>query len=153
MATRGPVVADATATRSLPDGAVLARPEGRRQMTNGYEVLVVDDDPAIRATVRAALELDGYVVAEASDGAAGLAALRNEEPCLVLLDMRMPTMDGWEFSRRYRAQDGRAAVVVMTAAESALRWCEEIGGDGCLPKPFDLDELYGLVERFCGRAA
>jgi hypothetical protein len=40
----------------------------------------------------------------------------------------------------------------MTAAESARRWCEEIGGDGCLPKPFDLDELYGLVERFCGKA-
>ena len=116
-------------------------------------VLVVDDDPAIRSAIREALELDGYRVTTAADGAAGLAALRHVAPCVVLLDMRMPYVDGWEFSRLYRAGDEEAApIVVMTAAEDARRWCEEIGGDACLAKPFDLAELYGLVAGYCGRA-
>jgi DNA-binding response OmpR family regulator len=115
---------------------------------------VVDDDEGIRAIVRAALELDGYRVLVAEDGAVGLAALAHVEACLVLLDMRMPNVDGWEFSRRYRADNERTApIVVMTAAENALEWCAEIAADGCLPKPFDLDDLSALVTRFCGRAA
>jgi CheY-like chemotaxis protein len=115
-------------------------------------VLVVDDDDAIRATVREALELDGYGVVEAQDGAAGRAALQQVEPCRVLLDMRMPVRDGWEVSRRSRAEGPRAPVVVMTAADNASRWGQEVGADGCLPKPFDLDALYGVLDRFCGPA-
>jgi CheY-like chemotaxis protein len=116
-------------------------------------VLVVDDDSAIREVVRDALTLDGYRVTTAADGAAALIALRHVAPCVVLLDMRMPNVDGWEFSRLYRAGDGDPApIVVMTAAEDARRWCAEIGGDACLSKPFDLAELYGLVAGYCGRA-
>ncbi|MDT7784017.1 MAG: hypothetical protein QOF58_2436 [Pseudonocardiales bacterium] len=117
-------------------------------------VLVIDDDAAIRAVVRDALELDGYRVTTAADGAAGLVALETLAPCVVLLDMRMPVLDGWEFSRLYRDGDEHAApIVVMTAAENARRWCAEIGGDDCLSKPFDLAELYGLVAGYCGRPA
>ena len=120
----------------------------------GGVVLVVDDDEGIRAIVCAALEFDGYRVVAAEDGAVGLAALAHLEVCLVLLDMRMPNVDGWEFSRRYRAGAGPTApIVVMTAAENATEWCLEIAADGCLPKPFDLDDLSVLVTRFCGRAA
>jgi two-component system chemotaxis response regulator CheY len=76
------------------------------------------------------------------------------EPCLVLLDMRMPNVDGWEFSRRYYALSGpRAPVVVMTAAENAQSWCDQVGADACLAKPFDLDDLYAMVGRFCPRPA
>jgi DNA-binding response OmpR family regulator len=119
----------------------------------GCVVLVVDDDAAIRDVVRDALELDGYRVVTARDGAEGLDALRDVAPCLVLLDMRMPVLDGWAFNRQYRDHTDRAPVVVMTAADNAERWRAEIGGDGCLPKPFDLDALYATVERFCGAAA
>jgi two-component system chemotaxis response regulator CheY len=122
-------------------------------MAGSGVVLVVDDDEGIRAVVRDALEFDGYRVVEAPDGAAGLAVLDGVEPCIVLLDMRMPVLDGWGFSRAYRAGDHRAPLVVMTAAEDADRWCREIGGDGCLPKPFDLDGLLALVEQYCGKAA
>ena len=122
-------------------------------MAGSGVVLVVDDDEMIRAVVRDALEFDGYRVVEAPDGAAGLAVLDGLEPCIVLLDMRMPVLDGWGFSRAYRARDHRAPLVVMTAAENADRWCLEIGGDGCLPKPFDLDGLLALVEQYCGKAA
>jgi DNA-binding response OmpR family regulator len=113
-------------------------------------VLVVDDDASIREIVGDALEYDGYRVVIAEDGAIGLAALAHVEPCMVLLDMRMPNVDGWEFCRRYRAgAHPTAPIVVMTAAENAQRWCAEIGGADCLEKPFDLDALYRVVARFC----
>jgi CheY-like chemotaxis protein len=122
-------------------------------MTDACVVLVVDDDPAIRAMVRDALELDGYRVVAAEDGAAGLAALDETAPCLILLDMRMPVLDGWAFSRQYHQRGQSAPVVVMTAADDAERWRAEIGGDGCLAKPFDLDALYLTVDRYCRPAA
>jgi CheY-like chemotaxis protein len=104
--------------------------------------------------VRDALEVDGYRVTAAADGAAGLAALRHVAPCVVLLDMRMPNVDGWEFSRRYRAGTAEPApIVVMAAGLNIEAWCLEIGGAACLPKPFDLDDLSGMVGRFCGGAA
>jgi two-component system chemotaxis response regulator CheY len=122
-------------------------------MSGPCVVLVVDDDAAIRAMVQDALELDGYQVVVAEDGAAGLAALEGLAPCLVLLDMRMPVLDGWAFCKQYRQRGQRAPVVVMTAADDAERWRAEIGGDGCLPKPFDLDALYVTVDRYCKSAA
>ena len=118
---------------------------------NGCVVLVVDDDESIRELVGDALRYDGYRVVTAADGAEGLAALPGLGPCLVLLDMRMPNVDGWEFNRRYRlGSEHTAPIVVMTASENAWAWCAEIGADGCLPKPFDLDDLSALVTRFCG---
>ena len=122
-------------------------------MAGSGTVLVVDDDDGIRAVVRDALEFDGYRVVEAPDGKAGLAVLEGIEPCLVLLDMRMPVLDGWGFSVAYRERSIGAPLVVMTAAEYADRWCREVGGDDCLPKPFDLEALLALVARHCGKAA
>jgi two-component system response regulator MprA len=116
-------------------------------------VLVVDDDESIREFVGDALRYDGYSVVTAADGAAGLRALEHVVPCVVLLDMRMPHVDGWEFSRHYRAGTHRLApIVVMTPATSARHWCAEIGGDAYLEKPFGLDALYGMVARYCRRA-
>jgi two-component system chemotaxis response regulator CheY len=116
-------------------------------------VLVVDDDVAIREFVRDALEFDGYSVVTAADGAAALAALERLKPDLVLLDMRMPVLDGWGFSRLYREGGGAAPVVVMTAAENAEAWRAEVGGDACLPKPFMLDDLFEVVGRYCATSA
>lgn len=113
-------------------------------------VLVVDDDVAIRSMVREALTDEGIAVVEASDGSQALAILDSVAPCLILLDMRMPGMDGWSFARAYRARTGpRAPVVVITAARDARGWANEIAADGVLPKPFDLIELIETVERFC----
>jgi CheY-like chemotaxis protein len=123
-------------------------------MAEGGLILVVDDDETIQATLRAALELDGYRVVTAADGAAALGLLEDLTPCVILLDMRMPVLDGWGFAAAYRGREApHAPLVVMTAAENAQRWCREIGADACLAKPFELDELYGAVERFCGQAA
>jgi DNA-binding response OmpR family regulator len=65
--------------------------------------------------------------------------------------MRMPGMNGWDFAREFRARHGAASpIVVVTAAENARRRAEEIGADAWLAKPFDIDDVLALVERFLG---
>jgi two-component system chemotaxis response regulator CheY len=113
-------------------------------------ILVVDDDPTIRTLVVEALSDDGYAVVEASDGAEGLQLCSSADPCLILLDMRMPVMDGWAFARAYREQFAvRVPIVVMTAARDARTWADQIGADDVLPKPFDLTELSAAIGRHC----
>lgn len=112
-------------------------------------VLVVDDDEPIRRLVAMALLDDGYEVLSASNGAIALEHAREHAPDVVLLDMNMPIMDGWEFFKRYRELVGqRAPVVVMTAAASAQARAEQLGAEGWLGKPFDLDDLTAAVRRF-----
>ena len=115
-------------------------------------ILVVDDDASIRSTVSEILELEGYPVATASDGREALQAVEQAQPSLVLLDMRMPVLDGWGFARELEARHVQVPLVVMTAAQDAQRWCDEIGAIGCLAKPFDLDDLLASVEHLCGHA-
>jgi two-component system chemotaxis response regulator CheY len=110
-------------------------------------ILVVDDDEMIRDLVADALSDEGYAVVTAQDGAEALGRIEEQMPALVLLDMRMPVLDGWGFARLARERGLRLRIVVMTAAENADRWCQEIGGDGCLPKPFDLDVLFETVSK------
>ena len=115
-------------------------------------VLVVDDDRDIRAFVAEALEDEGYHVVTAPHGAAALDLIRQKPPTLVLLDMRMPVMDGWAFAAEYRRiPEARAPVVVMTAAQNARKWSEEVGADGYLAKPFELDDLLETVEQHVRR--
>src|SRR5688500_15417693 len=80
-------------------------------------VLVVDDEDPIRGFVVLTLAQEGYAVVEASDGATALARIYEAAPSLILLDMRMPGMDGWEFARRYRALPApHAPIICLTAA-------------------------------------
>jgi CheY-like chemotaxis protein len=69
-------------------------------------------------------------------------------PSLVLLDMRMPVLDGWGFMRVVRERGLTLTVVVMTAAADARRWGREIGAEGVLSKPFDIDELVRAVQQW-----
>ena len=111
-------------------------------------ILVVDDDPSILATVSEILEFEGYPVRTATNGAEALQVIEQEPPSLVLLDMRMPVLDGWGLARRLGERGVRLPIVVMTAAQDARRWAEEIGAAGYVPKPFELPELLDTVERF-----
>jgi CheY-like chemotaxis protein len=113
-------------------------------------VLVVDDDPSILATVHEILVAEGYDVVAASGGAEAIALSRTWRPTLVLLDMRMPVVDGWAVARAMREIAPGVPIVVMTAAENAKRWAEEIAAEGYLAKPFQLDDLLRCVERFRG---
>jgi CheY-like chemotaxis protein len=116
-------------------------------------ILVVDDDPAIRELIEQALGDEGYAVLTAEHGAAALQIVASTTPAVILLDMRMPVMDGWTFARQYRAAYQPAApIVVCTAARDAGERAAQIGADGTLPKPFKLDDLLDTVERFAGAA-
>jgi len=114
-------------------------------------ILVVEDDPDLLALLEMILSEAGRRVRTAREGHAALARVGEEMPGLILLDMRMPGMNGWEFAREFRVRHGRACpIVVVTAAENARRRAEEIGADGWLAKPFDLDDVLHMVARFLG---
>jgi CheY-like chemotaxis protein len=110
-------------------------------------ILVIDDDPSILSTVAEILESEDYPVETATNGAEGLAVLEHSQPWLVLLDMRMPVLDGWGFARAVAERGYSLPIVVMTAAHDTRRWAEEIGATGYLAKPFDLIELLAAVSR------
>jgi CheY-like chemotaxis protein len=115
------------------------------------DVLVVEDDGDLASLIELIVAEAGYGVRTASDGRAALERVAERMPALILLDMRMPIMNGWEFARAFRARHGRAApVVVVTAAEDARTRAEEIGADGWLEKPFEIDDVLRIVERWLG---
>ncbi len=112
------------------------------------DVLIVDDDLDIQQVVADVLEDEGYTVRTAAHGAAALEQVAQQLPAVILLDMRMPVMDGWSFARAYRSRPGpHAPIVTMTAATDAKRWANEIGAAGVLAKPFEFDDLITVIER------
>jgi two-component system, chemotaxis family, chemotaxis protein CheY len=114
-------------------------------------ILVVDDDPEILAMLRDFLEGEGLAVRTAVNGAEALDMLDTVSPSLVLLDMRMPILDGWGFAAQLGDRRESYPIVVMTAAESARRWADEIGANGYIAKPFDVNELLQVIERHRSR--
>ena len=113
----------------------------------GARVLVVDDDMSILDTVTSILTSEGFQVMAANGGQQALGLLKSWHPTLVLLDMRMPIMDGWAVAAAMKDSGSKVPIVVMTAAESAKKWADEIGAAGHLAKPFLLDELIDCVEQ------
>jgi two-component system, chemotaxis family, chemotaxis protein CheY len=109
-------------------------------------ILVVEDDPFILETVTDVLQFEGYRVETAMNGLEGLAVIERVRPSLVLLDMRMPIMNGWDFARALMERGIRLPILVMTAAQDANRWASEIGADGYIAKPFHLTDLLDAVE-------
>ncbi len=121
-------------------------------MTRPARVLIVEDDDGIRDLVDLVLSSAGYEILTASDGAAALQVIGTVRPDLVLLDMRMPVMDGWTFARELRARHGhRIPVVVVTAAEDVRLRAREVDADAWLGKPFDVDTLLATVGRLAAR--
>jgi CheY-like chemotaxis protein len=129
------------------DRAALSRAGIDDSVAERRPILVVDDDVEILAMLRDFLESEGLVVRTAANGAEALDLLWEVEPALILLDMRMPVMDGWSFAERFRERQLAYPIVVMTAAESARRWAEEIGATAYIAKPFDVNELLQTIER------
>jgi excisionase family DNA binding protein len=107
-------------------------------------VLIVDDDPRIREFVRVNLEMDGYVVREAGSADEGLAALEEQAPDLILLDVMMPGVDGWEMLRRMQERHGMGSIPVIMFSgqvESSDDDAQARGAQGFLGKPFNPQDL------------
>ena len=118
----------------------------------GVRVLLVEDDPEIRDFVAMVLNSEGYRVTEANNGKVALDELGRGLFDLILLDMRMPVLDGWGFARMYRASTGpHAPIVVLTAAHDAADRASQISADGYLGKPFEIDDLLTIVAQHTGQ--
>lgn len=111
------------------------------------QVLVVDDEPHIRTVLRAYLEADGFEVSEASDGSEAIAALRDGEPDLVLLDVMMPGLDGLEVLRQLRAFSDVYVIMITARAEEVDKLVGlGIGADDYVTKPFSPREVAARVK-------
>jgi CheY-like chemotaxis protein len=151
----------------LADGAwrsrVRHRPEpgggsaaGRREEAAPL-VLLVDDERAIRTICRVNLEADGLAVTEAADGGEALEQVKRERPSVVLLDVMMPSVDGWRVAEELGEDDATRDIPVVflsarAAHEDRLR-AQELGAVGYVVKPFDPLELAGIVRDVLERIA
>ncbi len=115
-------------------------PGGR---TEGPLVLVVDDDPALRELIRVSLSLDGYSVREAASAEEALAAIEDTAPDLVLLDVVMPGVDGWQMLQRMQERHGSIPVIMFSGKidEQSAAEAEQRGAQGFIGKPFDPQQL------------
>jgi CheY-like chemotaxis protein len=115
------------------------------------KILVIDDEPDLRLLVRLILESDGYEIVEAASGEEGLELIPGERPRLVLLDIRLPGIDGWEVLERMREDhSGDIPVIIMSAHSSprTLERAKEQGTQGYLVKPFKEAELLRYAREF-----
>jgi CheY-like chemotaxis protein len=130
---------------------------GGRPEESAPLVLLVDDERAIRTICRVNLEGDGLAVNEATDGAEALEEVRRDRPSLVLLDVMMPGIDGWNVAEQLAADDETREIPVVflsarAAHEDRLR-AQELGAVGYVVKPFDPLELAGVVRDTLERVA
>lgn len=106
-------------------------------------ILLVDDEPAIRKLARLYLEREGFQVQEALDGEAALREVSRLHPALVILDLMLPKLDGFEVCRRIRAVDNEIGILMLTARDEDIDKILglELGADDYLTKPFNPHEL------------
>jgi excisionase family DNA binding protein len=124
---------------------------GRKTIQGGPLVLIVDDDERLREYVRVNLEMEGYEVREAASAEAGLAVLEEASPDLILLDVMMPEVDGWEMLQRVQERHGVGSIPVImfsgkvdedSMAEAATR-----GAQGFIGKPFNPQQLIASTKQ------
>jgi signal transduction histidine kinase/CheY-like chemotaxis protein len=119
----------------------------------GAEVLVIEDDPGAVRLLRTYLEADGYTVFAARDGESGLAAARARAPAAIVLDIRLPTIDGWEVLRQLKSSEPlRAIPVIITTVVDERDVGLALGAVDYLTKPVSRDALVACVERFAPRS-
>ncbi len=113
-------------------------------------IMVIEDDPDGLEALSAVLQHGGYAVIEATDGAQALHALETGSiPDMILLDLMLPVMDGWQFLAEQRARPALASIpVVLVSGERDLRRrANELGVAGALVKPVEIDELLSIIEQ------
>ncbi|HKV85387.1 MAG TPA: response regulator [Ktedonobacterales bacterium] len=118
-------------------------------MEKAKVVLIVEDDEDIREVIAISLGAEGFDVRLASNGQQALEEVERETPDVILLDMLMPVMSGWEFKNRYFLRPGPyAPIIVLTAAPDAARRAAEVNANDFIAKPFDLKKVTEIVRRY-----
>jgi two-component system, chemotaxis family, chemotaxis protein CheY len=112
-------------------------------------ILVVDDDPDIIEALSEILEAEGFEIRRARNGKEALERLEPDPPQLILLDLMMPVMDGWEFAQRMRQRPTFSGIpiIVLSADRNVGSKALDIGAVGHLAKPFELNDLLEMVRR------
>lgn len=111
-------------------------------------VLIIDDDDAVCELLRQALSEDGFAVATVPHGAAALDLVKHHQPAVLLVDLRMPIMDGWAFVEQYRRSARPAAsIVLLSAARDLEENARRLGADGFVPKPFRIEDVTEAIDR------
>jgi len=115
----------------------------------GSSVLVVDDEPQVVWVLQFSLEAEGYTTFAARDGAQALSAILEHRPKLMVLDIMMPTMDGWSVLEQMTQlpREDRPRVIVVSALANLRDRAKaaELGADAFVPKPFNVDDLLGVL--------
>ena len=114
-------------------------------------VLLVEDNDDVREMMALALELAGHEVLLASNGREALARLRERRPrpCVILLDLMMPVMNGWELRQALRAEPGLRDVPVIVVSALNEELAREVGAAAYLPKPIDIEHMLDIVAEHC----
>jgi len=112
-------------------------------------VLVVDDQEAIRHTLQVALDDEGFTVECAANGREALDILARWTPCVILLDLMMPVMDGWAFCEEQRRSGNETPVVLLSAAGGLEEEQRALGAAAVISKPFDIDHVVSTIEQVC----
>ena len=115
-------------------------------------ILYIEDNFDNRMFVRRVLEAEGYRVVEAEDGAQGIEWLESDTPDLVLMDINLPEIDGYEVTKRFKQLPSMARVPVIAMTANVMKGDRErtlaAGCDGYIPKPIDIDALPSQIARF-----
>ncbi len=116
------------------------------------KILYIEDNPDNRMLVRRILMVEDYVVLEAQDGAKGIELALQEHPDLILMDMNLPEVDGYELTRRLRDQSALDDVPIIAMTANVMHGDREkslmAGCDGYIPKPIDVDALPQQIATF-----
>ena len=123
---------------------------GQQSDLASKDVLVVEDEAYLCELIGDVIESEGHTVRKASNGLEALERLRERKPQLILLDLMMPIMDGWEFMEVLRANpewDGMP-IVIITAIYDVKRTQEETGAKAVITKPFDIDQITEIVRLY-----
>jgi two-component system cell cycle response regulator DivK len=121
------------------------RIRGRRQLMSDVRILYIEDNEGNRMLVRRILEVEGYSIEEAIDGQTGLEMAAQMKPDLILLDINLPEIDGYDLARRFRSTPGLQDVPILAVTANVMHGDRErtleAGCDGYIQKPIDVDLL------------
>ncbi len=118
----------------------------------GRRILIVDDEADLVEALKLRLETGGYEVVTALDGAEGLTKAKGDKPALILLDIMMPKLNGYQVCRELKSdakcKDIPVVMLTAKAQQTDKFWGQEVGADGYITKPFEFSALLTIIEKY-----